>query len=313
MQRSDSIDLAKAIAVVSVFLYHLPGSPLKSGFLGVDLFLIVTGFLSAHTLQNKGWHEFIINRIDRVWLPLITTVVLIFSAFYGFLFSFEAYNFVIDALFALWFLSNIALILFSGGYFAAETQFSPFFHLWSISLEVQLWVMFAIIALLFRGRMTLIIVCLTVLSFIYSAVVVMGADNINNFYLTPYGRFWEAGLGYLLYASRLELRLPKLFFETIVITMFVVLLVDIKQNFIIWSFFVLGSAILIVHQSQLTLRVRKIMRYLSTRTYGIYLSHVPIIVYLDIYRQLDTLYVVVLSVGLSLAFSELSFRYLERS
>ncbi len=147
------IDGLRALAVMSVFLFHLNSSWVPNGFLGVDIFFVISGFLIT-TIIYKGvttntfsFAEFYKRRIKRI-LPAFYLILIVGLAF-GYLFMLPELAMEVgrSARASLFFLANI-LFARQVGYFEGAAEEKPFLHIWSLSVEEQFYFVFPIFLLL---------------------------------------------------------------------------------------------------------------------------------------------------------------------
>ena len=151
--RSD-IDGLRAVAVIAVFLHHLNTSLLPGGFVGVDIFFVISGYLiTSQVFQEvrqgsfslKGFYQRRINRI----VPALATVLLVCVVLGAFLLSpVDLMRLNANALFALLGVSNIFIWLKYGNYFAADAGEAPLLHTWSLGIEEQFYVVWPLLVLL---------------------------------------------------------------------------------------------------------------------------------------------------------------------
>ena len=151
--RSD-VQVLRAIAVIAVIAYHA-GLPVRSGFLGVDVFLVISGYVICATLLRESSRtgsisipKFYIRRVRRLFLPLLTMLVVSMLLFWMFG-PFIAHRSVVQqALSALGFFANFHYFSMAGGYFDPEKSASYFLHTWSLSLEEQFYLVFPLMVAL---------------------------------------------------------------------------------------------------------------------------------------------------------------------
>nr|AAM22599.1 O-antigen acetylase [Vibrio cholerae O37] len=139
------IDGLRALAVLSVVLYHAFPSYLQGGFVGVDIFFVISGFLITSILLKElnnddfKFSDFYLRRFNRIFPSLI--VVLIFSFFIGWFIylpkEFEQLSKHI--LGGVFFVSNF-ILLGEVGYFDAAAETKPLLHLWSLGIEEQFYI-----------------------------------------------------------------------------------------------------------------------------------------------------------------------------
>lgn len=209
----------RAVAVLAVVGYHahllapeirqiLPG-----GFLGVDMFFVISGFVIAQSLQRLsesgvgGFKSFLGRRFRRLFPALFFTVLIVLLAssyFEGW--SSELYAYGLAAILGL---ANFAFWL-TDDYDSPALETHPLLHTWSLGVEEQFYLVLAIVFLLARALrkinlLTLVVIASTA-SFTIAAVFWM-FDSAASFYLLP-ARFWEFGVGVIL-----ALALPNLSFR----------------------------------------------------------------------------------------------------
>ena len=153
-----SIDSLRAIAVIAVIIYHIDANYLPGGFLGVDLFFVLSGYLISSLIikeyKNTGTvnlYNFYVRRARRL-LPavyfMITVILIIITLFNGVLLK-KSY---LDALFGYIYSSNWWYIFHKLDYFDSFGSQSPFKHLWSLAIEEQFYMFFPLIFLIFNRK-----------------------------------------------------------------------------------------------------------------------------------------------------------------
>lgn len=200
------IDGLRALAVGSVVLYHcgfarfFPG-----GFVGVDIFFVISGFLITGIVQRDidagrfSIVEFYNRRIRRIFPALIVVYAAVLAASFLLLMPSEADQSSRNILSSLLFVSNIYFYT-QTSYFDAASEFNALLHTWSLSVEEQFYIVLPIALYLLRRlsrrSLTWVILAAFGLSLIASAIVVP-MDQSAGFYLVQY-RAWELLTGSLL-------------------------------------------------------------------------------------------------------------------
>jgi peptidoglycan/LPS O-acetylase OafA/YrhL len=191
------IDGLRAIAVLLVVNYHAFPEALPGGFIGVDIFFVISGFLItgiiARELEQQRFSlvAFYNRRIRRIFPALI--VVLCAALVLGWLWMLPAaYAQLSSDVFAsAAFFSNIALLLQSG-YFDIESSKKPLLHLWSLGIEEQFYLFWPLILMLVARLRLSFLAAASVIglaSFLLN-VALIGSDPVATFYL-PFTRAWE--------------------------------------------------------------------------------------------------------------------------
>jgi peptidoglycan/LPS O-acetylase OafA/YrhL len=199
------IDGLRAVAVLLVLLYHANIEGIGGGYVGVDVFFVISGFLITSLIKNDlergtfSFWDFWERRIRRI-LPALA-VVTAFTLIVGwFLFLPQDYaSLGKQAASQAVFSSNI-FFYNTSGYFAAENATKPLLHTWSLAVEEQYYFVIPfLLAGLFakwRGGMVKALTGLAVVSFIASVCAVINNPE-GAFYLLPF-RAWELLIGSLL-------------------------------------------------------------------------------------------------------------------
>lgn len=202
------IDGLRAISIFAVVAYHAFPTDISGGFVGVDVFFVISGFLIStiifNNLNNRtfSFYEFYIRRIKRIFPALI--LVLFTSFVFGWYTLFtDEYKLLGKHMAAsTLFLSNIAL-WGEAGYFDSASELKPLLHLWSLGVEEQFYIIWPlIIYLLWKLKFGLLfpIVFMGGISFYLNIHYVV--DKPTAVFYFPISRFWEllAG-GFLAYVT----------------------------------------------------------------------------------------------------------------
>jgi len=209
------IDGLRAIAVLSVILFHLDSAILPGGFSGVDIFFVISGYVVSGSLAKENQSNFLqfsINfyarRIVRIYPALIFCLVLM-SILQTLLVpaSWLSTTSNKTAMLAFFGVSNFALVWFSDGYFSPRVEFNAFTHTWSLAVEEQFYLLFPIVFFVWmkwRQRKDTagvfanwLLAILLMVSFLY-AWVETSAHPDRAYYLLP-SRFWELACGAMLF------------------------------------------------------------------------------------------------------------------
>lgn len=207
------IDGLRALAVLSVLIFHLNSDWLAGGFLGVDVFFVISGFVvsaSLGTLDRLGFGAFLsffyARRLRRIIPALV--VCLMVTAFLSALFIPKIWLSGVNhetGLYAFFGLSNFILASSGRDYFAPTTDFNPYTHTWSLAVEEQFYLLFPVIFWLWlRGDQGRYYAFRITLAIVVVSLVVAGwqtqVDPIKAYFLTP-SRLWELACGVCLYQA----------------------------------------------------------------------------------------------------------------
>ena len=145
--RRADIDTLRAISVISVIIFHLEQSYFPNGYLGVDIFFVISGYVITKSIikdfskDKFNFLEFYYKRIKRI-LPVFLIVLSSTFLFSLFIFLIADLNRFLESLLSsLGFVSNFYFWI-TGGYFSTNDQLKPLLHIWSLSVEEQFYLFF---------------------------------------------------------------------------------------------------------------------------------------------------------------------------
>ncbi len=157
MQRRNDIDGLRAVAVLGVVLHHAGLAALPGGFVGVDVFFVISGFLISRIITDGvadgsfSLAHFYERRARRILPALIPVVALSLIAGYWLLLPDDYENLGQSAVATLLFANNVLLTLTSG-YWDLAATFKPLLHTWSLGVEEQFYIAYPLLALLVLRR-----------------------------------------------------------------------------------------------------------------------------------------------------------------
>lgn len=218
MNYRKEIDGLRAIAILPVIWLHSGLPYLTGGFLGVDVFFVISGFLITSILLkefeagNFSLVKFYERRARRI-LPALFIVIMITSIVVPFVSGNPKFigDYGASVLSTLFFGSNIYFWQTSG-YFGSASELSPMLHTWSLAVEEQYYIFFPLlIMVLFSSGKKVIVAALVLISIFSLLISEWGAVNspIGNFYLLP-SRAWELMAGALASVFYLNEHLVKI-------------------------------------------------------------------------------------------------------
>lgn len=204
------IDGLRAIAVLAVMLYHLDASWLPGGFVGVDIFFVISGYVVTASLAKQTGaplgrfiREFYVRRLARILPALLAMLCL--SAVLAVLFIPQAWlsrHGDDTARYALFGLSNLFLQLNDGSYFAPRAEFNPFTHTWSLGVEEQFYLLAPLLVFgwlqVTLRRKSLAVWAVLALGSLAVCIGIGQAHRTFAFYFIGC-RFWELAAGSLLF------------------------------------------------------------------------------------------------------------------
>lgn len=197
------IDGLRAIAVLLVVIFHAFPKALPGGFVGVDVFFVISGFLITELIAREAITRqfsllrFYGRRARRIFPALFVVLAACLAAGWVLLLPIDYRELGFDTVWSAAFAANIAFYL-QTGYFDAAAELQPLLHLWSLGIEEQfylLWPLLLIAAARYKAMWhAALTVCAA--SFVCN-IVLVGTEPAAAFYL-PFSRAWELALGAML-------------------------------------------------------------------------------------------------------------------
>jgi peptidoglycan/LPS O-acetylase OafA/YrhL len=325
------IDGLRAVAVGLVLLYHTGVTPLRGGFIGVDIFFVISGYLITQLLRadlkagSFRISSFYERRILRILPALFCVIAVTLAVAPLILFPVELRTSAETAISALASASNLYL-LGSGGYFGADTLSQPLLHTWSLGVEEQFYLMFPLLMILLirlplrTARWILGFILLISLA----AGVALAYINRDYAYYFPVTRAWELLTGAMVsFAPRMTF--SRWTGEIAAACAFLLLLVcglKFHSGLAFPGFYAvipcLATAAIILfgrHDRPLLnmLLASRPFTWFGKISYSVYLWHWPILIYyqLAIGRLLNVKEAVILCIVIILI-GALSWRYIEQ-
>ena len=329
----------RAIAVIAVVVFHT-GGLLPGGFLGVDVFFVISGFVITALIQRR-WSQgtfklrgFALTRFRRLApaLALVTVVTLMVSPLFTSPFVAQE-NLAWTALGSTFWVANVVISSTTGDYFDAPAITNPLLQMWSLSVEEQLYLLFALLVIVLirlgsgRYRPVAWFTAIATASIASLAITLLGPfsndDGVGAFlfgFYGPLGRVWEFGVGALIALGIHRIRLAKglatalgALGMVLVVVAFVLTpaTANVPGSGSIAP--VLGTAMLLLagcraNPVSSSLCVAP-LTFMGDRSYSIYLWHWPVIVWVATFN--DSSVALSLAATASLVPAFLSYRFIE--
>lgn len=322
----------RAWAVMAVVLFHAGITQLQGGFIGVDIFFVLSGYLMTGIIisglekQSFSYGRFVLARAGRIFPPLIALVLILLILGWFFLAneSYEALG--KNGVYALRFWINLRLAR-GMGYFDPSQDENWLLHTWSLSVEWQFYMLLPLLLMvLWKIKPRLRLACIglglvTLGSLIASTVMVSSEPTKAYFLLTS--RAWEmAGGGLVFFASRYTSVHRLLSQRAVFIGQWLAWAVLLGSLFVfsdawgwpgLWALIPVTATmiILLAHNDQNPLIANPIAQWLGNRSYSIYLWHWPVIVALKFAMVPLTPVTMAAAFAVILILGDLSWRLLE--
>lgn len=193
MDKRVDIQLLRAIAVIYVVLFHLEIAGIESGFLGVDVFFVVSGFLMAILYKQGETKKFFQRRARRLIPAYFATVILTLFASIFIVLPSELGQVVTQSIYSLLFANNIGFWM-QNSYFS-KSDFNPLLHLWSLGVEIQFYLIVPLLVWFFRKSKTFLF--LVLLGSFAACIFIVGISTKTSFFMMPL-RMWEFLIGFIV-------------------------------------------------------------------------------------------------------------------
>jgi peptidoglycan/LPS O-acetylase OafA/YrhL len=291
------ITALRALAIISVVLFHIDPEIFPGGFLGVDVFFVISGYLITLSVSKEIEAEmfspkkFFKRRIMRLFpvLYAVLFVVCIFAWFWMLPNALENFG---QSVVATIFLGNNVLLYLTSGYWDLASEYKPLLHTWSLGIEEQFYILFALVVRYVgprNSRFLLLSFFCSLLLYMCSIVLDVFSENFI-FYLVP-TRIWQFLLGYFV-ANKLKIKgtnnSDKLLQYSFIVLIFIVTLNYSKDFEILNTLLVcLSTAVILAHRNLNVSRFYSniLIQNIGIKSYSLYLWHFPVFALFRIYSK----------------------------
>ncbi len=332
------IDGLRGISVLSVVLYHFFPNIFKGGFVGVDIFFVISGFVISkilieefETTKGISLKNFYIKRIKRLF-PAFFLIIFVSSIFSYFILLPEyLLDFSKSSLSSIFFSSNFYFFFKNADYAGIASNFKPLLHLWSLSVEEQFYIFFPIFLIfylkIFKKKSFIFgIIIISILIYIFSLIIEQYYFR-SSFYLFP-TRAFQFFIGCLIariYIDKLKHKnflignlIPAAFYISLLILFLFIFFVSDKHLFpSYYIIFPVISAGLIIYSSKFKTFKNNFLSngylvWFGKISYSLYLWHYPIFVYANYLDLLKHFHYKLLFLILSIIISYFSYNFYEK-
>lgn len=297
--RSYRIDALKAIAIIAVVFYHFGGGYLTYGYLGVDIFFVVSGYFMMKSISKAmqentfSYWKFIVGRVARLW-PLVlimSTLALIIGYFV--MLPDDLENMSESVIASNVFANNILSCITTRNYWDIANVFKPLMHTWYLGVLMQAYVLLPIIYLvvfkLTKGNMNAVkvsVMAITLISLI--AYLLPVATSAEKFYYLPFRAFELTLGGLVVFAPKIRAIKERFIHISETICLGVILfllssniaypLASIKLLFVVFATAVL--LYMFVNTEEKPIKIVKVLSYVGRASLSIYLCHQIVVAYM---------------------------------
>lgn len=287
----------RAVAVILVIIFHLNKDWMPFGYIGVDIFFVISGFLITQIISKNlsngkfKFSDFIVRRIKRI-LPLLFIVLIISSVVAIVVLSSTEYRYFFRALRYTSAQASNFFFLGNSGYFDLDSKFNALLHTWSLGVEEQFYLVWPLLLLLLhkfkipRLPFYIIIIALSLSSIFYFKRI----ESMQYFFMF-YARAWEFAIGGFVASQLISPSKSKIVNEGISIISIFCIFIPLfyassgnQYELYYLLLTVLGVAGIIYSSIHEQTRVAKCLSYkpllyIGLLSYSLYLWHWPVIVY----------------------------------
>ena len=307
----NEIDGLRGIAILPVLFFHAGYSQFEGGYIGVDVFFVISGYLITKILLNSNFRNvnhylsFLERRVRRLVPALITVIVFSTLVSYLSMYPGQLINFAKSAISSIFFLSNF-FFFFDTGYFSSSSDLKPLLHTWSLANEFQYYITLPIVILFFkRIRMILLIF---MFFFLISILLAQFGGNLKviypfieknffffntpdwGFYFFP-TRAWEILSGSFCYMIEIKKKIHNDFVSFFSLLTIITSFFIFKKTTPTPSFYLLIPiistmlVILCTRKNSITHKIltNNLICFVGLISYSLYLWHQPLLAFSRIY------------------------------
>ncbi|RZF61669.1 acyltransferase family protein [Sphingobacterium corticibacterium] len=301
MEFRKDIQGLRAIAVLFVFVFHLSHSFLPGGFIGVDIFFVISGYLISKIIISKvatqdfNLLDFYIGRIKRIVPAYFFLLIVVWIAYFFIYLNADTGRFKLSHFWAMLFNSNY---YFAGAdnYFGASSNENPLLHTWTLGIEMQFYLFLPLILFIRHKKvLAVLLIAFIVALFSYSSYQIFFEGNKSTMYFSLLARTPEFLIGVLISVLNIE---KKSFFVNNSFVLSVLGCVGLLISVMFYQDIspfpgvlailpCISTAILLAVPSSRVNRIlsHKALTYIGEISYSVYLWHWPIIAFFRYYHN----------------------------
>lgn len=335
MKYRADIDGLRSIAIVPVVLFHAGIALFSGGYVGVDVFFVISGYLITSVIYEEiktdsfSIAKFYERRIKRIFPALFTVIFATWAVFSLFTATVPYFNMLTDSVIASVLFSSNMLFWSETGYFDGFSDYKPLLHTWSLGIEEQFYVFFPLLLLaiskFMKKKYISVIGTVAVFSFILNVWGVRHHQSAT-FYLLP-TRAWELGIGCLIALWGKQINIRRTYMEIASISGLALILFSVfyfDKNTVfpgLWALIpCVGTALIIIsglapYKTSVTALFEKPLLVTTGKlSYSLYLWHFPIFTmrkYWQPYKPDSFLFSTFFLIVLTVVLAVLSYNFIE--
>lgn len=301
MQFRNDIQGIRGLAFLLVFIFHLNYNWLPGGFIGVDVFFVISGFLMTSIIVGEkeksdfSFYNFYLKRLKRIFPAYLFLLLIVASAGFFIYLDRDFWGFQKSVGASLLFVSNL---LFARGdsYFGARLEDNPFLHTWSLAVEMQFYLLLPLVIIFIRKKFLPVVIALLIIALTAYANISMylSHDTSIKYFSLParipeflIGSFYSLTLRGKMNFGRMNNNI--LTFLSLGILILSAFLIDKNTPFpgVTALIPTIATANLLVTGSNFVsdFFAKKIPSYIGELSYSLYLWHWPLIAYIRYYND----------------------------
>jgi peptidoglycan/LPS O-acetylase OafA/YrhL len=326
----NQIQILRALSVILIFFFHSNLESFSKGYLGVDIFFIISGYVITKILEEKIFYrnkykfkEFYIKRILRI-APVYFFIINIFILTFLIIGPLTDLDYIINKIqFIFTFSSNFYYLSHQKEYFDNIFQ-DPLSHTWSLAVEMQFYFAFPFLYYFLKKNLNQkLIIKVLILIIISSIFFNYYIKNINLTFYSPIFRVWEFLLGSLIYLlhnkknfykKKIIKELQNKNYIFLVITFIIIFFLTKNSKFLDLILTAIGTTLFLLfvkkNNSSDLFSNNKLLIYLGNISYSFYLWHLPVLYFFSIY--FDGKYISIYALTLTILLSHLSYTFIEK-
>jgi len=326
------LDILRGISILLVVLYHLDlnysGRVLfKGGFIGVDIFFVISGYLITSILyinlkdDKFNFKEFYLKRFVRIFpvYILVIFITLIFS--YFILLPNQLVELSRSSLFSISFFSNLFFWRYLNDYYNPDAILNPLLHTWSLAIEIQYYIIFTVLFFFIYKHLSktkLYLSLILILSLIIANIFSFIEPQINFFGFQS--RFWEFILGSFVffYKKKIKINLDNIsrnILYFLIIGCAFIFDQNSKHPSLLTLIFLAPVCLLMLNNNKISGKFifDKTLIFFGLLSYSLYLWHYPILSFANrIIGNNQSIFEKLILFVISIFFSMISFYFLEK-
>ncbi len=331
--RNHNVDMLKAVAIIAVILYHLGNDILPFGYLGVDIFFVISGYflmagMEKERQQGKNHRYFytLFTRIKRLWLPILLVCLVSLSVGYFLMLPDDFENLSQSVVASSTFTNNILACITTKNYWDVVNQTKPMMHLWYAGVLMQAYVVIPIILMVVlrfckRNVWKIVSICGILLAGMLLYLLPIGTEA-EKFYYLPF-RLFEFFAGVLtatIAKQKFKLNEKINVVLSVLASLVIVLLlctrtVIISAQMMLIATVVCTAILLILFENgrQYDGRFVRLVAGVGQASFSLYLWHQVLIAFLNYcaYQKLTIEWGMIFAVAI-IILAYLSYRWLEK-